>query len=153
MPFIVLSLLVAVTLGGGVSFAAQGALPGDPLWGFKIGVNERMESALTFPEKEKAVLDIATAQRRIDEAARLAASGGLSSSTVAMLGSNFDVHARRMIDHVAKLQDQGKFGDAALVAAQFQALVAKNISALPDMRDTLDLASELSAEASVRAGN
>ena len=170
MPFIAIALIVAAALGGGTSFAAQSALPGDALWGFKVGVNERIAETMAVGEKAKADADISHAQTRLEEAAKLAAEGRLDASAQAKIQGNFDAHPRAVAERVAALQAKGDYAAAADVAARFQATVATHATALANakarastnananaqavlgnlinkVQATLDTASSLSAEA------
>ena len=170
MPFIAIALIVAAALGGGTSFAAQSALPGDALWGFKVGVNERIAETMAVGEKAKADADISHAQTRLEEAAKLAAEGRLDASAQAKIQGNFDAHTRAVAERVAALQAKGDYAAAADVAARFQATVATHATALANakarastnananaqavlgnlinkVQATLDTASSLSAEA------
>ena len=170
MPFIAIALIVAAALGGGTSIAAQSALPGDALWGFKVGVNERIAETMAVGEKAKADADISHAQTRLEEAAKLAAEGRLDASAQAKIQGNFDAHTRAVAERVAALQAKGDYAAAADVAARFQATVATHATALANakarastnananaqavlgnlinkVQATLDTASSLSAEA------
>jgi len=166
MPFIAIALIVAATLGGGVSVAAQNALPGDALWGFKVAVNENVQGAFAVSQKAKADWDIALVAARLAEANTLAAEDRLSAGAQADIQSNFDAHARNVAEHVARLQERGDWDVAADVAARFEAAVATKSSALVEARAnakevlgviigkvqaTLDVASDLSADASAKA--
>src|SRR3989344_5481418 len=130
MPFIAIALIVAAALGGGTSLAAQSALPGDALWGFKVGVNERIAETVAVGEKAKADVDISHAQTRLEEAAKLAAEGRLDASAQAKIQGNFDAHARAVAERVAALQAKGDYAAAADVAVRFQAAVAAHIAGL-----------------------
>ena len=170
MPFIAIALIVAAALGGGTSLAAQSALPGDALWGFKVQVNERIAETVAVGEKAKADADISHAQTRLEEAAKLAAEGRLDASAQAKIQGNFDAHTRAVAERVAALQAKGDYAAAADVAARFQATVATHATALANakarasinananaqavlgnlinkVQATLDTASSLSAEA------
>lgn len=170
MPFIAIALLVAAALGGGVSVAANSALPGDALWGFKTSVNENIQGALTADTKAKADWDISVLSARLDEASKLAAEGKLDANAQAKLSANFDEHAKDVAAKVAALQADGKTSEAADVATRFQATLASHASAvaeasakdsteaqataapfLAQIRGTLDAAANLSASASAKA--
>ncbi len=170
MPFIALALIVAAALGGGTSVAAQQAMPGDALWGFKTSVNENIQATFAAGDKAKADLDIKLAETRLDEAAKLAASGKLDADTQAQIQGNFDAHVTAVTKHVEALQAKGEYAAAADVAARFQATVARHASALAEartnanthaqaalgkvidrVRATLDAAGTLSANASTEA--
>ena len=151
MPFIVIALLLAAAIGGGTSLAAQRALPGDALWGFKVGVNENIEAALATEGKAQADFDIGAIQARLDEASKLAASGQLDANAQADVEINFDAHAKSVAEQIAKLQERGDYATAADVAARFQAVLGKQTSSGLDVRTALDAANILSAEASAKA--
>lgn len=170
MPFIAIALLLAAAIGGGTSVAAQNALPGDALWGFKVGVNESVGAALAPSGKAQADFDIAAMESRMKEATTLAANGKLSADAKADVETNFEAHAKSVQAEIAKLEDSGDYSGAADVAARFQAAVATHASALADangsataevkanlgdliakVRGTLDAASTLSAKASADA--
>lgn len=170
MPIIAIAIAVAVALGGGVSVAANGAHPGDALWGVKTQVNERVQESFAFGEEAKANLDILFAQARLKEAQDLAAEGKLDANAQAQLGGNFDAHATAVKNRIEALQEQGDWEAAADVAARFQAIVAAHASALAQaqasadvnakpilsaivsrVESALDVANELSADASVEA--
>lgn len=170
MPFIAIALVLAAALGGGVSVASQNALPGDALYGFKISVNENIQGTLAFDDKSKADFNIAKAEARLEEAAKLSAEGRLDANAQARIEQNFDAHAKNTATLIVKLQEKGDYAAAADVAARFQASVAKQASALAHAKATanaegentltilvnrvhatLDIASDLSAEASAKA--
>lgn len=70
-------VLVAVFLFGGAgmtAYASQSALPGDALYGVKTGV-EQTRVSLARDAADKANLNLAFAERRLDEIARLIANG------------------------------------------------------------------------------
>jgi hypothetical protein len=170
MPFIAIALVLTATLGGAVSVASQNALPGDALYGFKVGVNENIQSSLAFDDKSKADFNIAKAEIRLEEAAKLSSEGRLDANAQARIEQNFEAHAKNTATLIAKLQEKGDYAIAADVAARFQASVAKQASALAQAKAsanaegettltilvnrvhaTLDIASDLSAEASAKA--
>lgn len=166
MHFIVLALVLAAAIGGGTSVAAQSALPGDTLWGFKVSVNEAFGAALAAGEKAQAKFDIKVLEARIKETALLAQDARLSAEAKASLEESFARHAARIQEGIAALQEKGEYEAAAEIAARFQAVVATGASVLAEqknstsadlssfintVRETLDRASELSANASAEA--
>src|SRR6185369_7748217 len=46
-------IAILVLLGGGTSFAAQNALPGDALYSVKVNVNEQVEGLLSLSAESK----------------------------------------------------------------------------------------------------
>jgi hypothetical protein len=163
MPFIAIALLLAAAIGGGTSVAAQNALPGDALWGFKVGINENVQAALAPQGKAQADFDIRAIETRISEAQKLAANSKLTTQAQAYIRANFEAHANSAARQVAALEAKGDYAAAADVAARFQAAVAAQVSALAELtvepalaeavRNTLESASALSAQTSIKASS
>jgi|GEM_PF-1245108 hypothetical protein len=92
--------LVAVLFvsSAGLSYAAEGALPGDLLYGIKTHVNEPLSGALALSTSAKTQWAMDVAGERVKEAATLAAEGHLSTTTQDALKANFDEHAAQVAD-------------------------------------------------------
>jgi hypothetical protein len=75
--------LFAVVLCGfaGVSYAAEGALPGDSLYPVKIQVNEKVLAWVTPPGSATANLQIQLADERMKELQIVSAKGNLNAAT------------------------------------------------------------------------
>ncbi len=149
MPFIAIALIIAAAVGGGTSFAAQNALPGDALWSFKVNVNENVEAALAPAGKAQADFDIGVIEARLKETAKLVAGSTLSANAKTDIESNLDVHAKDVEAQIARLQAQGDFAAAADIAARYQAVLAANESALADAEASAPADTE--SKASVKA--
>jgi broad specificity phosphatase PhoE len=152
MHFIVIALVIAAAIGGGTSVAAQSALPGDALWGFKVGVNETVGAALAAEGKAQADFDLQVLEARLKETSMLSAEGRLSAEAKAEATANFDAHAKNVAAQIEQLERQGDFKAAADVAARFQATLATHAGESSiDVSEVLDVASTLSASASLKA--
>ncbi|MCX4748334.1 DUF5667 domain-containing protein [Kitasatospora sp. NBC_01287] len=97
--FAITGLVAGVTVGSfaGVATASSGALPGDPLYGMKRGL-EGLRLDLAGSDSERGELLLDQASTRLAEARSLVGRGGgpggLSPSTVARLNSALkDMHA------------------------------------------------------------
>ena len=88
MPVIAVILIIALSAGGGVSVAAQKALPQDILYPIKININEKVRSALAFSSEAKAKIEVELAEKRIEEAEQLATEGRLNSAAQAQVKQN-----------------------------------------------------------------
>ena len=66
--------LVVAALGGGVAYAARDALPGESLYGVKLAF-EQVQAAVVAGDVQKAELYVDFADRRLEEAVRLAERG------------------------------------------------------------------------------
>jgi hypothetical protein len=88
------ALVLVVFAGGSTAFAAQGALPGQPLYALKTKVLEPVAVALAPTPAAKAAVHVELAQRRVNEAETLAQQGTLTASTSAELAANFESNAQ-----------------------------------------------------------
>ncbi len=84
-----------VLLGGSTSLASQNALPGDVLYPVKVGVTEKIVEAIQFTPDAQAEYAAELAERRLDEAAKLAERGDIAESVEEELTERFDEHASR----------------------------------------------------------
>lgn len=87
------SLVLVLVVGSSVSYAAEGALPGDALYSVKTNINEPVKVALASSAEEKAEVEIELAERRIQEATALVADDRLDEITEAKLAVALDTHA------------------------------------------------------------
>lgn len=87
--------LIVSVLGGGASFTAADALPGDLLYPFKIHVNENIQQVLAITTKAKADQSAVLAVRRIEEAEALASEGRLTPEVRADIETRFNEHVAR----------------------------------------------------------
>jgi len=116
-PMQFIALLTALSLiGGGTSYAAEGTLPGDPLYPIKIRVNEEVVAALSFSDEAKANWETARAERRLEETATLAAENKLTTNTETSLKTSFETHAERVRGYINRMEKNGNT-DAAISAA------------------------------------
>lgn len=116
-----IALIVALVLGGGTSFAAQQALPGDLLYPVKIGVNEEVRAALALSAEARARWEAERANRRLEEAEQLAVKNRLDIETEASVQESFERHADRAQELAAsvKMKKRGT-GAAAKLNADFE---------------------------------
>src|SRR3989338_7168889 len=109
-------LIVAVLLGGGVSYGAEHALPGDALYPIKVAVNEKVVGALTFSTAGKADWETKLADRRLTEAEELAVKEKLDESVKAELAAKFEDHVAKASRKFEELKAKDE-GTAALEAS------------------------------------
>ena len=118
MPAIIIAIIVA--LSGGVSVAAQNSLPGDALYPIKVEVNERVMTRLAFSVEASAEVEARLAERRVEEAEKLAASGKLKADVAAKLSERFDERAEKVNALIDRLEADGKTEAAANVTAMLE---------------------------------
>jgi hypothetical protein len=127
--------LVFILVGTSTAYAAEGALPGEPLYAVKIAVNENVETALAVTPAQKAGVHAKLAQRRVEEAEALAAKGNLDATTTAELTANFDAHAQAAASSTVELA-QADPAAAAEAKAQFDSSIQAHGEILAVLGDT-----------------
>lgn len=96
------SLIIAVfASSAGISYAAEGALPGDLLYPVKTHVNEPVRGAFAVSPSAKTAWAMSVASERIKEATMLAAEGRLNSEHQQELQANFESHARKASENIS----------------------------------------------------
>lgn len=117
------ALVLVLIFGSGVSYAAENALPGDTLYSIKTYVNEPARLALATNAEAKAEIQIELAERRINEAAVLAAEGRLDGDTQEELVVAFESHATAASENIEKT-DETDSGAAVELASRFETRLA-----------------------------
>jgi len=119
------SLIVAFFVStAGVSYAAEGALPGDALYPIKTHVNEAVAGALAVSAPAKAAWAMNVAGARIKEAATLAAQGRLNADTQEELRTSFETHAKTASRAIAE-EASSSPETSAEVAVSFEAQLSE----------------------------
>jgi hypothetical protein len=91
MPILI--ILALVLGGGGISYAAEGSLPGDMLYPVKVSINEPVRGFVAFSDEAKISWNIERVERRFNEAEELAVEKRLSADTRATLQGRFKDHS------------------------------------------------------------
>lgn len=94
--------------GTAVSFAAQNSLPGDLLYGVKVGINERVGRMLAINDVDKANYEITLANRRLEETVALKAKGTLNNEINTKLQNNFNEHTVIAQTEIIKVSGSGQ---------------------------------------------
>ncbi|MBL8158496.1 hypothetical protein JNK62_03110 [bacterium] len=117
------ALALVFIFGSGVSYAAEGALPGDALYSVKTKINESVKVALATDTEAKASVQMELAERRIEEAAALAAENRLDADTQQSLAVAFEAHAQSATAEVATI-DESDASAAAEITSRFETRLA-----------------------------
>lgn len=115
----IVAALVLLFATSGVAFAARGALPGDVLYPVKVGVNEKLQSALALSAKARAQVAVSQALARIDEMEKLEAKGSLDAEKQETLQAKFAEKSSDAARSIAVLQSNGDADAAASISAEF----------------------------------
>lgn len=128
------ALVLLLTLGGGTSYAAESALPGETLYPVKVRFNEPIAGFFTIGDKANAKWQARLAERRLGEAEYLVLKGALDTETQAALGAEVAAHVKQIVSRAAKLDERGERDAAAGVRADAETSLrahADVIAALP----------------------
>lgn len=110
---IIAGTIIAALLGGSVSYAAEGSLPGDLLYPVKISINEEVRSSLTISAESKAELHAELAKRRLEEAEKLAVAGRLTAETRKQIVEGFLTHAEKSESHGERAEEKAEMESEA----------------------------------------
>jgi hypothetical protein len=133
-----LIIAIALVAGGGTSFAAEKAVPGDILYSIKTGVNENIRSAFAFSHEAEAKLQARLAQERLEEAETLAARGSLDAQTAARLSSDLKTHYDEASEQNMALDADGDYEASANVRASLEGNFRTYADVLTDLHARID---------------
>lgn len=86
-----IALIIALIVSGSAAVAAENSLPGDILYPVKINVSEKVVNlAVAFSEEAQARWEARKAERRVEEAEKLAAEGRLTADILGDLTARFE---------------------------------------------------------------
>ena len=127
-------VLIIVVGGGGISYAAEGTLPGDLLYPVKITVNESVRGALAFSAASKAEWHATAAERRMVEVETLADRGALTPEVRSELEANFEDHAQEIegIVDEAEVKDPVRAAD---IRTRFTSSLAAHANVIARLGD------------------
>lgn len=99
------AVIMVMVIGTGTTYAAEGALPGTPLYAIKVGVNEPVREALAFSNEAKVQFHTEVAETRLEEAEALAAEGRLSGEVSTTLAADLSEHVEKAELIVRKIEE------------------------------------------------
>ncbi|KKW20007.1 MAG: hypothetical protein UY63_C0003G0020 [Parcubacteria group bacterium GW2011_GWA2_51_10] len=133
--FAPLTLGLVLTLGIGTSFAAEGALPGEPLYPVKIHVNERIEYALATSPHAEAKVEATHAIKRLDEAEKLAHAGKLDAKINNEIRESFSNKVEAVDERIQNLKERGDLAASVEVRKGFEKSLAARSRILAELID------------------
>src|SRR3989344_3358879 len=90
MPIII---ILAILVSGGTAFSANGTMPGDSLYPFKLVVNENVRGWVAFSDEARTSWEAHLSKLRLEEAEKLAVENKLDSEIEVSLEENFKKHS------------------------------------------------------------
>ncbi len=115
---------LVLVLGVGTSYAAEGALPGDPLYAVKIYLNESIVGTFARSDASQAEWNTKLVTRRLEEAEQLALTGKLTPEVRAEIQSAIAVKTADFNVNVAKLAQADEVAQVAEVQSSLEATLS-----------------------------
>jgi len=134
--------LAVVLAAGGVTFAAGDALPGELLYGVKVNVIEKVQSATAVGPEKKVKVQASFAEKRLKEAEKLAIAGDLTPETKIQIEEKFKAHAEDIEATLVELPATA----AAEASSQVEASLGTHGEILTKISESADAESKTSIE-------
>ncbi len=99
------AFLFVIFVGGSVSVVADNSLPGDPLYSFKINVNEEVKGAFLKTPEDKLAWQSTRIDNRLNEIKTLAASKTLTKAKQETAQRALDTHIEALSTELGTLSD------------------------------------------------
>lgn len=99
------------SVGGGVAYAAEDALPGDALYSFKTNISEPLRERLHFSREGKARFAAHRIHRRLGEVQKLYELKELTPQHLERIQEHMQHHMERMDRRLASLPDDNEHGE------------------------------------------
>lgn len=94
----ILAIIIAFMIGGGTTFMAQNALPGDFLYPVKIEVNETIKSLIVFDADTEAKLQADFLAERVEEMEILQARGILTTKQASVIADRVRAQSNQVYE-------------------------------------------------------
>lgn len=133
-----IATLLILLSGTGTAFAAENTIPGDTLYGVKVNINETVRGALALSPEAKSNWEAQIAERRLDEASKLAVQGKLSAELGTKLETKFTEQTQKIKDRIAKLQEAGKDDSASELSTRLQSALQIHSEILDTLNSATD---------------
>lgn len=132
-----LSALVigGLLLGGSVSFAAEGAVPGDIFYPIKVRVNEPVRGAFAITPRAKADWGVRLVERRLGEIERIASLPGRSLAAEQATQRRLEEHTAEARKRIANLTARGDNERAQVATEHFMEVLRAHEAVLEDLSE------------------
>lgn len=134
LQFAFASIVVLFVAGGGTAYAANGSLPGEPLYGVKINIEEPLLGAFQNSPQAEATWNAELAARRLSEAEQMAAQGTLTPAAASQIVGGLDQATDNFDASVSQIAATSS--DAAAIAnieSDMEATLAANTQVLAEI--------------------
>lgn len=142
-------VVLSLVLGGGVSLAAENALPGETLYSVKTNINEGVQSLLAVSDESRASLQVKFAGRRLEEAEKLAVKGELSDSKKAQIEEALKTHTDNFKTQAKKLENSKKYTTVVAASSDFESTLKAHEGVLSALEDQNQNTTSVAAQVKV----
>jgi hypothetical protein len=134
------SMLFVIFIAGSVSAVASNALPGDPLYSFKVNVNEQVKGLFLSTPPQKAIYEQGLVENRVSEIQTLAQSNSLTPAKQEIAEKALNSNVADLSTNLTALSAQAPSTALTVTASLEQTLKANKtaIQNTPDSTDTQD---------------
>ncbi len=130
-------IAIALIAGGGTSYAAEGAVPGEFLYTVKTEINENVKSALAISDEAEAKLQARLAEERLKEAEELASRGELTAKVATDISARVRSHVENAEERNAQAEAEGDFESSATVRASLEGSFRAYANILSDLNTSV----------------
>jgi hypothetical protein len=102
------SIIIAVLVGGSITYASENSLPGDLFYPIKTKIVEPIETVLAATPKAKAEVETELADKRLKEAETLDRVGKLTPEIKKELSDKFDSHVSNFYKIKKNIEEENK---------------------------------------------
>lgn len=124
------AVFMVATGGGGVALASDTALPGDFLYPVKVEMAEKFSAAFILDPEERAKNSAKLAERRADEAIKLADEGRLDAENAAYLATEFEAHITDSVEGADALEAEGDLSASLAVRTDLEKRISLRATTL-----------------------
>ena len=145
--FAYVAVAMLIFVGGGLSYAAEGALPGNPLYSLKVNVNEPVRGALAFSPEAKVDVEAQIVERRLAEVSSLSSSvqelkPQLKEALLESAASHAETFANRLSQYENKVNQE----HAVNVSSKVESSISSRVESKTLQRATESVAANVQAE-------
>lgn len=128
-----LMLIIVALFGGASAMAAQSSLPGEPLYPFKVNVNEELRSSLTFNAQAKMEWEVERLQRRLREAETLTLQKKLNQENSRLLKDYYQISSSRISSSMDNLRSSNQLATLSEFSANLEAVLHAHQAAITNV--------------------
>lgn len=127
------SLVGALLFGSTMSYAAEGALPGDILYPIKVSVNEPARVVLARTPEARAILETHFTEERLSEVEQLVMAGELKESMRGEIEDRLAGHISKGAENRAKIEGGDNVAVAEDIATEMEVTLRVHEKALKQL--------------------